>query len=297
MSTGQAWIDRGRRYLLSGQREERNTLASSYTAGGTTLTLSSALGGITAGSRLSVGLNVFYVTAVNAAGLTATVLGGQDGSTDANASSGAVVRVNPRWTDFDILEELNSDLADLSGPDNGLFQMKTVDLTFSSSFIGYNLTSVTDLIDIYDVRYKNTGSAKDWPRIPKDGYRLQRNADTSIFASGLALQLFDPAASGQTVRVSYRSGFTALANAATALSTTGLPSTAYDLPPLGAAIRLMAGREVKRNQTEAQGDTRRAAEVPPGAVGNSPRGLMALRERRIQAEAARLTAAYPDVRW
>jgi hypothetical protein len=58
-------------------------------------------------------------------------------------------------------------------------------------------------------------------------------------------------------------------------------------------MRLMAGREVKRNFTESQGDTRRAEEVPSGAVANSMLQLQRLRRDRVMAEAARLNRQYP----
>ena len=87
-----------------------------------------------------------------------------------------------------------------------------------------------------------------------------------------------------------------LPTAATALSTTGLQASAYDLPPLGAAIRLMSGREIKRNFTETQGDSRRATEVPAGAVQQSSTGLKLLRAQRIVAECARLNSLYPIYR-
>jgi len=62
---------------------------------------------------------------------------------------------------------------------------------------------------------------------------------------------------------------------------------------LGAQIRLMSPREIKRNFTESQGDTRRADEVPAGSVAGSVSNLLRLRRDRIQAEAARLARAYP----
>ena len=55
----------------------------------------------------------------------------------------------------------------------------------------------------------------------------------------------------------------------------------------------MSGREIKRNFTESQGDTRRASEVPPGAILQSSRQLQVLRVQRIAAKAARLDAMYP----
>jgi len=62
---------------------------------------------------------------------------------------------------------------------------------------------------------------------------------------------------------------------------------------LGAQIRLLASREVKRNFIESQGDTRRSDEVPAGAMNASVTNLLRLRRDRIQAEAARLNRQYP----
>ena len=56
----------------------------------------------------------------------------------------------------------------------------------------------------------------------------------------------------------------------------------------------MAGREIKRDFTESQGDTRRAGEVPAGAVAASSRNLQILRQQRITSEAAKLEAIYPN---
>jgi hypothetical protein len=61
----------------------------------------------------------------------------------------------------------------------------------------------------------------------------------------------------------------------------------------GIILRMMNGREIKRNFIEAQGDTRRSDEVPPGAVRDSTTTLARLRRERIIAEAARLKAQYP----
>jgi hypothetical protein len=77
------------------------------------------------------------------------------------------------------------------------------------------------------------------------------------------------------------------------LASVGGTDTLDDLLVLGAQIRMIAPRELKRNFTESQGDTRRAEEVPAGAVINSMGGLMRLRRDRIQAEAARLNRQYP----
>ena len=88
-------------------------------------------------------------------------------------------------------------------------------------------------------------------------------------------------------------GCTALAATSTALSTVGLHSSAYDLPSVGAALRLMSTRPVRREFIDEQGSSRRAGEVPAGAISAAMRDLRALRETRINAEAARLDQHYP----
>lgn len=297
MTTVQDWIESTRSLLMSGQQGERNSLAAPYVAGSGTLAFSGSLGGIVPGVRLSVGTDTFYVRSVTPAGLTASVFGGQEGTTDANASTGALVWVGPRFTDAEILGALQAELSDLSGPGNGLFAMASLELTYATGIVGYDLAGVTDLIDVYELRAQASGAALDWPAIPKQFWRLDRSSNAALFPSGLALSIFTPAWGGLKVRVVYRRGFTAPATTATDVSTTGLPTTAYDIPPLGAALRLVAPREIKRNFTEGQGDTRRSAEVGAGAVAGSYRGIAALRAARIQSEAERLMARWPDKRW
>jgi hypothetical protein len=278
---------------MNGFVENRNKLSQAYAAGDTTLVFSYPIDGIRPGARLSIGTNTFYVWAIS--GQTATVSGGDDGSTDIAASAGALVRVSPRFTDDEIWKMLTSDLADLSSPSSGLFGIGTVDLTYNAIVNGYDLTSIAqDMISIYEVKYLTPGPQLDNPRIHTTGWRLNRNANTSQFPSGMSLQLFEPAYPGYNVRVVYRKYFSMPTTAAANVNASGLLPSAQDLPPIGAAIRLMAGREIKRNFTESQGDTRRATEVPPGAIMQSSRNLQILRQQRITAESARLDALYPN---
>jgi hypothetical protein len=80
------------------------------------------------------------------------------------------------------------------------------------------------------------------------------------------------------------------------VATTGLQSTAHDIPVLGAAYRLMMFRELKRSFTEAQGEPRRAAEVPVGSSLTALRGIQAFRQSRIDAERERLNKTYKHQR-
>lgn len=296
------WIETTRRHMTSGRQNERNVLASGYTAGSGTLTVANPLGGIVAGTRLSVGLNVLYVTAVSSVGLSASVIGGQEGSTDANASAGALVRVNPTVTDFEITEALAADLSDLSAPATGLFRVATSTLAaaYSTALMGMDLVGLAaTLTEVEEVRWLSGSDATNWVALQQLNWTLERDANVTSFPSGLGLLINDSAGvpNGATIQVVYRAGFTPVYVPTDALSVTGLPATAYDLPPIGAAMRLMFPREAKRNETKTQGDTRRAGEVPPGALLNSARGLAAWRSQRIASEMQRLLARYPSRRW
>jgi hypothetical protein len=105
--------------------------------------------------------------------------------------------------------------------------------------------------------------------------------------------LDEPVQAG-TLRVRYKGPFTrATSESSDLTSFCGLPSTCDDLVELGVIIRMMAGREMKRNFTESQGDTRRADEVQASAVLQSVANIQRLRRERIVAEAGRLKAQYP----
>lgn len=287
------WVARTRGYILNGIQEERNKLSAAYSKGDTTLQFQYPLGGIQSGSRISIGLNTFYVWEVS--GNSATISAGEDGSTDQDLDSGTIVRVRPRFTDNEILDAINDDLRDLSSPYNGLYAMNEAEFTYQTSFTGFELDA-PDLIQVYEVRYEDVGSFRDWPRLPSTSYRVFQNAPTEDFPSGNAIFIYGHAEAGNAVRILYKANFTTLNSLSSGVRISGLPDSAWDIPPMGAAVKLMASREIKRNLTESQGDTRRANEVQSGALANSYRGLAAIRASRIAAERSRLDAQYPTLK-
>lgn len=289
MTTALDLVEETRRWLDSGSRPEMNRLTATINSAAVSLDVDFGLGSVVAGAILAVDLELIYVW--SSTGSTATIQRGILGTTPAAHTSGALIYVNPRWSNFTIFTALNEELASLSSPVNNLFQIKTVDITYNPAVSGYDLTAVTDLIEVYDVRTDTYGPAKDWPRLTR--WMLARNQNTGDFASGLALQLFEGGYPGKAIRVQYKAPFTAFTALTSTLTDAGLPATAADIPPMGAMVRLVAPREVKRSFTDSQPESRTAAEVPPGTSRNTASGLMALRQSRIREEAARLARAYP----
>jgi hypothetical protein len=289
MTTTAVVIDRTLRQLLSGTVEARNKLTTTLTSSDTSVVVDYPLEGLRSGQVCEIDSELIYIWSTDVPTKTLTVQRGFNNSTAAAHTAGAVITVNPRFPRAQVLEAVNDELSDLSSPMHGLFQVKTLNIDYNGSDAMINLTGVTSIIDLLtvSVRYMTD----DYPIARK--IRLIRDMPTDDFASGFALR-FDQAVFPGRLRVVYKAPYTATAAEATDInSTCGVQETATDIVALGAQIRLMSPREIKRNFTESQGDTRRADEVATGAIANSTANLIRLRRDRITAEAARLARAYP----
>lgn len=300
MTNAQDWIEGTRFRLMSGHQEQLNRLKTAYVAGSGAMAFDFDISGIRPGTVISVGTSTFYVWEASTTLKTAVVQAAWDGTTDQDWPAGTVVRVAPRFTDAQILRALNEDINDLSSPASGLFQIGTTELTYDGALIGYDLSLAPNMISPIELRVENPGSFKEWTRIPSHKYRIVKGAPTGEegFESGMALFLYDmwAGSTGDRLHMTYRKGFNNLSNSFSTKISTGLPSSAWDLPPIGAAISLMAGREIKRTFTESQGDPRRAAEVTGGKSTESVIALQRLRQQRITSEKQRLDGFYPIIK-
>jgi hypothetical protein len=131
----------------------------------------------------------------------------------------------------------------------------------------------------------------DYPIIRK--VRLQRNLPTADFASGIAI-VFDEAVMAGTLRVVTKREFTRVTAEANDMQTVAfLPVSCEDIVEMGVILRMMNGREIKRNFIESQGDTRRSDEVPPGSTRDSLSNIQRLRRERITCRSSKIKAAIP----
>lgn len=284
MTTTAELIHSARRWLQSSGRPEYNRLTNSETNSDVSIQFDFALGSISPGAVLGVDLEEMYVWSVAAP--SATVQRGWNGSTAATHNAGAIVEVNPLFSSWRIFSEVNAELNSLSPQ---IYQIKTVSVTVTSN-TSYNLAA--DVIDVLAVQY-NDYSGADWPQLGR--WALLTNQDTSVFASGRALRLFEAPAPGRTLRVTYAAPLSTLATLTDTVETvSGIPASAVDIPAIGAAARLLSSREARRSQVDAQPEPRQAAEVPPGAARGAAAQLFALRDRRIREEAGKLSRLYPS---
>jgi hypothetical protein len=291
MSTAGALITRASRQLLSGTVEERNKLATTVTSADGQIVFTYDLGGFREGSVLEIDSELMYVWSSVPSTKTLVVERGYDGTTAAAHTAGANTVVNPRFPRQQMLDALNADLDDLSSTMNGLFHVVAQDISYNGTDRQINLTSASGVIDLLDVRLRYLAS--DYPMIRK--VRLQRNLPTADFASGVAI-VFDEAVMAGTLRVVTKREFTRVTAEANDMQTVAfLPVSCEDIVEMGVILRMMNGREIKRNFIESQGDTRRSEEVPPGSTRDSLSNIQRLRRERITSEAARLKQQYPLV--
>jgi hypothetical protein len=292
MTTANDLVDVTLDWLLGGQDENVNVLGANVSSSATTLNLSYDLNGVVPGSTICIDVEVMRVVDANNTSKTVTVIRGQRGSTAVAHTSGAVVQVSPRFSRWSVFRAINDDLDSLSG--FGLFQMKTLEIVYSPQIMGYDMTNVTNIEQIYSVRYEVPGVRKEWPLLRPADYRFERDASTTDFASGFSLTLYQQCYAGKKVRIAYKAPFTRMTDGTDDVqSVAGLPATANDLPPIGAAIRLMYGHEAGRVGYERQPDVRRQSEVPAGSSISAAQGWMRMRQARIDDELRRLSRRYP----
>lgn len=287
MTTTRQVIDRIRREFLGSRTEPINRLASDPGVGGTTLTLSHDLKGIAEGARLSIELEDLFVWSTDTTAKTATVERGFESTTAVAHSTGTLVRVSPRVSDAQILDALNNELRGLYG--EGIFRMDAEELTFTGGQYVYALSA--NVLRPREVWAEDQAEPIGW--IELYGWQPARNQDTTDVPSGNAIIFTrDLPASGFRFRVTFERELGTLTSLSENVeSTTGTP--AIDLLVLGAGMRLTRGRETARNLSDAQGSTRRANEVPPGAELGSHRALQQAYTQELFRERARLLKLYP----
>jgi hypothetical protein len=289
MSSVGTVVDRTLRQLMSGTVEERNKTTLAINASTTTVTFQYDLSGIRPGGVIQIDSELMYVWEISAGTKSVTVERGWNGTTAAAHVASSVATVDPKFPRAQILEAMNAELDDLASPMNGLFQIKVLELNYNGTDLMVNLPTTDRIIDLISVslRYIST----DYIKVRR--CRLIRDLPNDDFNTGYAIRFDEQVRAGRMIIV-YKSPFTNITTETQNIqNVTGLPTSCEDILILGSQIRLVGPREIKRNFTESQGDTRRADEVPSGSVSNSITNLLRMRRDRITSEAAKLMRQYP----
>lgn len=283
-------VQRIRRQLSSGLRNETNYLSAAINMFDTTLSLSLPItAGLTVGSIIYVDTEAMLVTAVSSANSTVTVRRPHLDSTSATHAINAEVVINPRFSPLDIYDALQDEIASY-GPQ--LYRVDTAE--FSVADAADTITLSADWADCYgviDVRRKSTESdVTAWPRV---NVRFQR-LGPSAFGGASILRIITPTEAStvyvQVARPFVLTGF----NAATDLKTDVLlPESMLDVLSMGTKMRLLVDSENSRNGRNIQDEPRRAEETPLGAVVQPFQFNNAVYRNRKQEEVNKLRALWP----
>lgn len=296
-STVSVTIDRIRRQLSSGYRNEINTLASAVTSSQTTITLTFTLtANVVAGAMLSINTELLRVVSVDTSSKTATVIRGFHDSIAATHDLGAEVWINSRFTGLDIYDALLEEIGSY-GPQ--LYQVVTEELTVADSQEIVELpVSMADCYGIIDAnRYwtdtSSTTQSNVWPRANVRLIRYDPAVWSAFSTSGLALRIIDPVAAGKIIvkaAVPYHTTFTL---AQDLLVHGGLQESMLDVVSMGVRLRLLQANEAGVSARTTQDEPRRAQEVPPGSLVQQGQVSQALYRNRKMEEINKLRSLYP----
>ena len=289
MTTIASLVADARRMTYGSMTEQINLLSLNASAGATTLTMELDVTGITPGSILSSGLNVWYVKGISAGSRKIYVIPGYDNSPQTAATSGDTVIIKPRVTDWYLFNAINDEIRKLSSPTNGLYRVGTWVTDVSPTYQTYEVPmEAANMTNLLRVRYRWPGTPDVWSDLRTTSYRWV------VSETGNKIQVLVNVPSGTEIEFTYKAPFVE----ATSLSDDpivdcGLAQTMLDIPPLGAAATLLKSTDSRRNQISAQGDPRRAGEVASGANLSSGSNFDRDYKMRVQDEYVRLTQRFP----
>ena len=278
-----------RRMTYGAMTEQINLISANAAAGADTLQMELDITGITPGMILTSGLNVWYVKGSNPGSKEVYVIPGYDNSPQNAVTAGDRVLIKPRVTDWYLFNAINDEIRKLSSPMNGLYRVGTWVTDVSPTYQTYEVPSeALDMTNILRVRYRWPGTPDVWSDLRTSSYRW------IVSETGNKIQVLVNVPSGTEIEFTYKAPFVeATSLADDPVADCGLAQTMLDIPPLGVAGTLLKTTDARRNQISAQGDSRRAGEVPSGVNLSSASMMDRDYKMRVQDEYARLVQRFP----
>lgn len=275
-----------RRIVSQNLNDELTFTSAPYTPGDSTIDLKAIPRRCGPGSLLSWHEATFYVVSVSQSSSQVEVIAGYDGGPDVAVPAGAAMRVNPRFTDYTLFRSVGDMISAMSAPTNGIYGVVTETTTgmHTDDFYPIPSTYADRVVKVLSVTERSDGS-RDWTRV--SDFRFDAtpgNQHLRIFTDALQYKIV------YGVRITRPVSFLD-----DMIFDCGMTETMLDIPALGAAGTLMAGQEARRVNQRAQGDPRRAEDVPITGATNSARDLRRLYQQRIDEEYIRQAALYPTL--
>lgn len=294
-------LNRVRRDAALGLQGPVYTLGANYTAGAVSLVLGEDPMHMGPGSIVSVDAELFYVSAIDSASKTLTVIPGYLGSTQANHSTPNTVEVDPRFPKASLVDHAYLEISSWTGQ---LWRTTAVDITGNVRNRSYDLAGVTgDVLHLLDVRRKPEGVPVDdffriswigdsWPHVAA---KLKRNMSVSEFPSGISLQLETAPRVSTTLRVVVAQPFdlSTFTLATDLVATTGLNAAWLDILELGIRWRALSALTTGRVDWRTAGMVRESEEVTPLDMIRTAGMARDMRQLRLSEESLALRGRYP----
>jgi len=292
-------LNRVRRDAVLGLHGPNYTLASNYTAGATSIVLGEDPMHMGPGSIVGLDAELFYVTAIDSASKTLTVIPGYLGSTQANHNTPNVVEVDPRFPKASLIDYAAQEIHSWSGR---LWRTTALDVDATVSETTYDLGATGEVYFLLDVRAEPTRSSVDpivfswtddrWPHVDA---RIVREHDSADFASGMSLQLTGLPRRNGRLRVALAQPFDlSTFDLSTDLVTAvGLEASWLDLLEFGVRWRALASLSVGRADWRTAGMARESEEVTPLDMIRVSGQARDMRMARLADEGLTLRARWP----
>lgn len=301
MTTVQDLVDETRRHLHGGMQDRLNVLSGAVTSTtGSTVSLEDDIKGVGAGSILEVGLEQMYVRTANGSNNSAVVIRGHDRSVASTHAAGDIVRVNPSYSTFDIFLAVVDEIASLQG--SGLYQFDTQEFSYQSSDKVYDLTLDTSQrtpLFVHGAAYERSQRYASWAPTRVE---LLKDLDEGDFPSTYGLKLVGTPRA-RTLYGHVTGGTLVRATVAFSLGTPsaldddiadfGVTDVIKPIIPVGAAWRMLLGKEARRVNPDHSHGSRRAEEVQPGSISFLGRALQGMRGDLIENAVEQQVKRYP----
>lgn len=209
------------------------------------------------------------------------------GTNAASHTDHSKVTIAPTYPRFMVQQAIN-DTIQAVYPE--LFGVGTHTFSFNSAVTTYSLPAAAEYI--LNVKWQTIGSTKEWLNIRR--YDTDKTANTSEFANGKSINIFDVVDPGRTVQVIYAKAPSILTNDNDIYETvTGLPSSTVDVIIYGAMARLLANSDAARVPSQSVEADMMDQSKPLGSGTSVAKFYLGLYQQRLQQEAAGLRDLYP----
>jgi len=212
---------------------------------------------------------------------------GYRGTTAASHSTNAKVTFSPSFPKVSVKRAINDTIKAVYP---NIYGVASTTFTANAAQSTYALPAAAETV--VAVSWDSIGPSGEW--IPIRRWRHDPNANTTDYANGNSISLYDGIVPGRTVQVVYTKEPTELSSGADVFtSVTGLPASCRDVIVYGAAYRMVSFIDPGRlNFTSPEADQNDQTRQF-GSGTNTARYLLALYQQRLQEESEKQNGKYP----